>query len=395
MATGRKTSTAATLKPSNSGLSFKTFDFHVNPQRRAGERHRLASNKGVSLMSRTVLLSLLLLGSGTASAAMAQTGKDLRFEVSNREDGHVHLRLRRDWSNDEDRDWNHGWNGAFSWSQDYALADLSGLSADAISRGGPVRFTITRPAGRFECSGKAADKLAEGDCSFTVNEAFNKMLSDHGIERPTHNQYFALALTGVGVELVDAVKREGMGTPTPDQLTGLGIFHVTPDFIHDMAHLNGMEVHIGDLVQFKIFKITPELARDYAGLGYGKLTPRDLVQFSIFHVSPETIRGFKDAGYRDLSSRDLQQFSIFHVTPDYIRGLADAGYKDLKPPMLVQMHMYGVTAAYAKTVAERTGSKPSPEELIRMRLTGMTPRAVGAQSWRRDRSWTDDRGSQN
>ena len=335
-------------------------------------------------MARIPFFAFALLACGWASTAPAQTGSDVRFEVRKQDDDFVRLRIERDWDD----------NGHDSWGDRIPLADLKGMSREAIAHGGPVSFSYVRPAGRFDCSGTARDEHAEGNCTFTVNDAFAKVLAARNIERPSRRQYYGLAISGVDSDVIDAVIKEGLGTPTPDELIGLGIFHVTPDFVRGMAHLNGMNVSIGDLVQFRIFKITPELAKDYANLGYGKLSAHDLVQFSIFHVSPETIRGFKEAGYRDLSAHDLQQFSIFHVTPDYIHELADAGYRNIPAETLVRMRMFGVTPAFIRNVTARGNGngKPSPEELVRMR---MMPQMNWARDWQRNGRGTGSGTSDN
>jgi hypothetical protein len=336
-------------------------------------------------MSRTAILTLALLTTA-ASPAAAQTSSDIRFEASSRSDPYVRLHIDRDWDDVHGDSWN--------WNMRLDLTAEKGMTVDAIDKGGPVSFNYVRPAGRFDCTGKAEDQRATGNCTFTVNDAFAKVLAARGVVRPTKYQYYGLAMSGIDSDVIDAVVQEKMGIPTPNELISLGIFKVTPEFVRGMAHLNGMDIRISDLVQFRIFKITPENAKDYASLGYGKLTPHDLVQFSIFHVAPETIRSFKEAGYRDLTSHDLQQFSMFHVTPDYMKELAELGYRNVPAATLVRMKMFGVTANFVRNMNEGAKSKLSPEELVQRRLSGARPQY--SYSWSEGRSrQRGDRGAQD
>lgn len=357
-------------------------------------------------MSRTTLIALSLLTSILADPALAQNDHEITFSIGDQDDDSVRLRIRRDDWIDHDGD-----RGDYNWSQRLALSDLKGLSREQINRGGPISFSLVRPAGRFDCSGTARDREADGDCSFTSNEAFDRLLADRGIEKPTRYQRYGLAMSGVDSDVIDAVIKEGLGTPTPEQLIRLGIFKVTPDFIRSMAHIDGMPIRIRDLIQFKIFKVTPEMVKDYASLGYRNLTANDLVQFSMFKVSPQTIRAFVDAGYRDLpardliqlsmfrvspetlrgfrdagyghlSTRDLQQFGIFRVTPEYIRDLAALGYRDIPAATIVRMKMMGVSPAYVRSMNDRANAKLSPEELIRRRTT---PQFTWSRDWRDER----------
>ncbi len=217
-------------------------------------------------MSRILSTTLALLVAALPAAASGEDDAEITFDMRDPGDDAVRLHIRRD------EDWSGRRDGKFggNWSQSLAFADL-GLSAGAIARGGPISFAWVRPAGRFDCKGTARNGRAEGDCSFTLNAAFSSYLAGRGIERPTRNENFGLAISGVDSDVVDALIAEGMGTPTPEQLIALGIFRVTPDYIRAMAHLDGVKVETGDLVQFRIFRITPESAKAYGALGYRNL----------------------------------------------------------------------------------------------------------------------------
>lgn len=306
-------------------------------------------------MSRMPLIALSLLACCLVPGAAEAADPEISFSVRGEEDDHVRLRIRSD-------DWDgNGWNGRdgnHSWNQRLALADLNGISRAAVDRGGPVSFAYVRPAGRFDCSGEARNRTAQGRCTFTANEAFSRFLADRGIETPTASQRHGLAISGVDSDLIDAVIRAGLGTPTPEQLIGLGIFKVTPDYVRAMAQINGFKPRIGDLVQFKIFKITPE-----------------------------SVQAFARIGFPDLSAHDLVQFSIFKVTPDFVREMADAGYRGVSPETLVRMRMFGVTPDFARNMAARAEGKPSAQALVRMRLTGMRPQDGWRRDWQRNWRW--------
>jgi hypothetical protein len=302
-------------------------------------------------MSLKSTIALFALAAGCIGAAPAMAKAEIRFEARTARSGLVAFRIKRD----------HGDHDRGNWRVSVPFSDLDGISVQSFDKPGPIRFAYVRPAGRFDCNGTVEEDHGLGTCTFSPDARFAGALTANGIAAPDEDDYFGLAMSGVRIELLDALKKEGLGTPTLHELVSLGIFKVTPDYVHQMAGIGKLDFDIGDLVSFKIFRVTPEMVREFGALGYRELQAKDLVQFKFHGISAKMVRDLAELGYRDIPIQTLVRMKIFGVTPDYIRRVrADWDGKD----------------------------KPSAEQLVRMRISAMIPRFDWPRQRARGRSWS-------
>ena len=68
------------------------------------------------------------------------------------------------------------------WSTSFAAAEFAGLDLGQLrGRGnGPVAFSLTREAGRLDCSGNGGGGYANGSCRFTPNAVFSNLSDFEG-----------------------------------------------------------------------------------------------------------------------------------------------------------------------------------------------------------------------
>jgi hypothetical protein len=237
----------------------------------------------------------------------------------------------------------HGRNS--NWSSATAVSELRGLDIARVRSGSsaPIGFALVREAGRFDCSGQGGNSSARGDCRFTADAGFANFLASRGIGRPTRDQAFALAMSGVGRAHVEALSANHYPAPTVDDLVAMGIHSVDASFIRAMAAAGPQFRDLGatDLVAFRIHGVSPDLVRTYARLGYGRLDRQDAVAMAIHGVTPRFIEELAQLGYRGVPADDLVQMRIFGVTPEFIRSVERRGMG--RPPVaeLVQMRIMG------------------------------------------------------
>lgn len=74
-----------------------------------------------------------------------------------------------------------------NWSQSAAMTGLEGLGANPFMarNAAPIRYTLVRPAGRFDCIGSVRSSEANGRCNDAANAAFSAMLVQRGLGRPS------------------------------------------------------------------------------------------------------------------------------------------------------------------------------------------------------------------
>jgi hypothetical protein len=284
-------------------------------------------------MPRFPTIGALILATCACNPALpARAEPDITFAVHSRSDGDVQLRLEAEFGEKHDNNW---------W-QSVALSELKGLSTDALTRDGRVHFDWARPAGRFSCDGLAHDRQADGRCTFTPDDGFRRALETRGIGRPDEQQSFALAMSGVAPEWLDALDREGWSRPTLDETIALGIFKITPDFVQAIGRAGYKGGKVQTLVAFKIHGVTPEAISALGELGYRQLSPETLLAFRIHRVTPDYVRDMAALGYRNLPAQTLIQLRIFNITPDYVRSLRANGKLDVSADQLVKLRMAGI-----------------------------------------------------
>ena len=204
-------------------------------------------------------------------------------------------------------------NGANNqWSDGFAPSELAGLDRSAVRSSGsrPVRFTLTREAGRVDCSGHGGSGTASGTCSATADPAFLALLRDRGIEAPAGEQVVGLISLDVRRSLVEALAAARYPAPSLDDLFGLTALGV------DAAYIEALS----------------------------------------------------SAGYRPPSLSTLMEFKALEIDAAYVGGMRDAGYADLSPADLVQLKALDVTPGFARAAASPDGTRPSADELITRKI---------------------------
>lgn len=232
--------------------------------------------------------------------------------------------------------------GNHNWSNSFRVADLAGLDAAALAAptSRPVRFSLSREAGRLDCAGTGGNRMARGTCSVTANADFNRFLSERGISAPSADETFGLISLNVRRELVSALAQARYPTPKISDLLALTAIGVTPAYIGSLAGQGYRPASLDALVQFGALKITPEYIGSFARAGYGDLSADELVQLKALDISPEFVRGFERIGYGRLPVETLLQLKALNVTPQFVRAV------------------------------QKGGALPSPERLVMLRALG-------------------------
>jgi hypothetical protein len=303
-----------------------------------------------------------LLGS---SARAADIDWSIQRSGTRPQTGKVQLRIESRWNG----------NDRSSWSSDYSLADLQGLSfAQLMGQPAPVRFALAREAGRLDCSGVAGNSAGGGSCSFAGNPAFASYLAARGIGRPDERHAFALTMSGVGRPLIDALTSLGYPRPTVDQLVAMGIHGVTPDYVRALATTGYRLKSADELVKFRIHGVSVDYIRAIAAAGpqLRNLPADSLVSFRIHGVTPELVRTYASLGH-PLDKDAIVSMRIHGVTPQYIRDMAALGYGRLTADQLVSMRIHGVTADYVRALHSQGLRPSSADQIVRLRISGYRP----------------------
>src|SRR5262249_1745276 len=124
----------------------------------------------------------------------------------------------------------------FDSSQAIPKEQLVGLTpAQVSSAGSMVHFQIKREAGSLDCEGWFKEGKGSGHFTFSPDAKFAAALKQRGLETPSAEQQFSLALRDVGLVLLDELKTQGYEQPSLDQLVRIGTHGVQLDYIKGLA----------------------------------------------------------------------------------------------------------------------------------------------------------------
>jgi hypothetical protein len=234
--------------------------------------------------------------------------------------------------------------GENNWEAGFRPSELAGLDLAGFrgSDNRPLRFALIREAGRLDCAGEGAHARASGDCTFTADPGFTRLLESRGIGRPTREQAFGLMAINARREVIDAVAAAHYPTPTIDDLMALAALGVDGRYIGDLARMGYRPEKIQTLVEFKALGITPEWIGGFARAGYGNLPANDLVQIRALGITPDYISGFDRIGYGRLPVNELVQLKALDVTPEFAVAANRQSDRRYSVDQLVQMKALGL-----------------------------------------------------
>ena len=272
-------------------------------------------------MTRTMALILALLAALTAvsSTCLAQPGDLIRFTLDQQRNNSekIHANFRHTNRNDHDNNWSGG----------FTPSELVGLEVSSFHAAGTraLHFSITREAGRLDCTGSGGGGLAGGLCRFVANPAFTALLVSHGIGRPTQDQMFGLMAVNAHRELIDALTQAQYPTPRIDDIMALSALAVDGHYITAMSHAGYRPRTLQSLVEFKALGISAEWISGFVRIGYANLPVDSLAQIRAIGITPEYIAGFDRIGYRKLPIDTLVQLKALDITPQFVRAVANGG----------------------------------------------------------------------
>jgi beta-lactamase regulating signal transducer with metallopeptidase domain len=167
---------------------------------------------------------------------------------------------------------------------------------------------------------------------------------------------------------IDQLKAAGLANLTVDELIGLKVQGVTPEYVKSMKDL-GLKINPDDLIGMKVQGITPEYVREMrAATGQG-LDADGLIGLKVQGVTPEYIKEMHGLGLK-ADADDMIGMKVQGVTPDYVREMRALDLK-VDSDDIIGMKVQGITADYVKSI-RALGLHPDADELVGMKVQGLT-----------------------
>ena len=167
---------------------------------------------------------------------------------------------------------------------------------------------------------------------------------------------------------IDAMKAAGLTNLTVDQLVGMKIQGVTPEYVRSMKDL-GLKIDPDTLIGMKVQGITPSYVAQMRTATGQSLDADDLIGLKVQGVTPDYIKEIHDLGFK-ADADDIIGMKVQGVTPDYIQEMRSL---DLKVDCddVISMKVQGITPEYVKSI-HALGLHPGADELVGMKVQGIT-----------------------
>ena len=266
--------------------------------------------------------------------------------------------------------------GRSSHGRTISVAQLEALTGTRIAgANGPIHVPIRREGGTFTVDGVCRAGICGGTYVFEPNPAFPAELAKRGIDAPTAQEQYELAMQDVGVAWLDEVAAAGYPRPDVHGMVRAAQHGVSRDYVRDMASLGYRVGTLDALITLRDHGVDPEYVRGMTANGFPRLPSDDLVRARDHGVDPAYIKGMRDLGY-DL--KDLARLIMARdhgVDPEFANGLAALGFKNIPLERLIGARDHGVDPEYVRGMRD-LGHVLTLDDLTRTRDHGVDPEFV-------------------
>lgn len=262
-------------------------------------------------------------------------------------------------------------------------SSLAGVSAAALQASSttPVAFSIEREAGTVQMEGTVRQGKGSGHLEFEPNRGFDDQLKSIGVRMKGKTLddetlfLFTVHSPDSPLQLIREIQGLGYRDLDIDDVIGIVIHRITPEYVREVRALQLGELSLRDLTSLRIHGVSAAYVREMRAAGFPRPDKDDVISWRIHNVTPAFVREIRDFGYRDADTRDLLSMSMHGVRPDFIRELRDLGFENLSVDRLVSLRIHGVTPEFIREMRTLGYDVPA-EELQTMRIHGVTPSLV-------------------
>lgn len=205
----------------------------------------------------------------------------------------------------------------------------------------------------------------------TGKASYIDQLRAAGLTNLTVDELIGLKVQGVTPEYVKSMKDLGLKI-NPDELMGMKVQGITPDYVRAMRAATGQALDADGLMGLRVQGVTPEYIKDMHGLGL-KADADEIIGMKVQGVTPDYVREMRALDLK-VDSDDIIGMKVQGITPDYVKSIRALG---LHPDAdeLVGMKVQGITAEYLKEL-QSAGFKVDIDQAIGAKVQGITPEFI-------------------
>ena len=190
---------------------------------------------------------------------------------------------------------------------------LTGITpADLDHDGARVTATLQGESGTFTCTGNVHDHELYGDALFTPDRAFVDRMAKLGFTGYDSQKLEAYTLLDVTSEYARSLQQAHIEGLDIDNLLAMRIFKIDPAYAQSFISMGYEQPDAQKLIALKVQGVNTEEVRQIRALGF-QPSLDELIQIRIFHITPEFIHNMQNRGFKDLTISKLVQIRIFKL----------------------------------------------------------------------------------
>jgi len=302
--------------------------------------------------------ALLAAVSSVAAAPCGAAPIEGRWTLEAHERGdRVQLNLRRSWSE-------AGSHGSWSWTDDFARADLRGLPASPSAEG-PVALSLVRDPGTLRLEGRLDRGHGEGSFTFERSADFVADLKRAAYENPTDDELLRMCAEDLSRSWIQSVRSLGIQESSIGGLLRLRDNGVTTEFVRGLAAADYGGLGTDELIRLRVNGVTPEYVKGIGTRNGRRWAVDDVVRFRNNGLEAAYVKALGP----HFEAEDLLSLHNNGVEASYVRDFRALGYESASADDLVRLHNNGVSPEFARRARELHGPVTT-EELIRLRVNG-------------------------
>lgn len=191
-----------------------------------------------------------------------------------------------------------------------------------------------------------------------------------GFDNLSADELIGMKVQGITPEYIHEMRAEGL-KPTVDELIGMKVQGITPDYIHQMRALK-LNTDVDSLIGMKVQGITPEYVDQIRKLGF-QADSDQLIGLKVQGVTPEYVKELNDLGLHP-DADDVIGMKVQGINAEYIRSIRATGLNPDKDD-LIGMKVQGVTPEFIKAL-QAAGFKPDVDDVISAKVMGVSPEFI-------------------
>jgi beta-lactamase regulating signal transducer with metallopeptidase domain len=272
---------------------------------------------------------------------------------------------------------------AYNFNQPVNSSSQQDATSVATAARGAVATARDAAHANAETAALSAREMVHASAQTVVHSLVTAVAS---VMSPEQDQTPATQTQTPKTSYIEAMKAVGFDNLTADQLIGLKVQGVMPEYVKALHDL-GLKPDVDELIGLRVQGVTPEYIRGMHDAGVS-IDADKLIGMKVQGITPDYVREMHQFGV-DPNADDLIGMKVQGVTTDYIKAMRAAGVT-VTPDTVIGMKVQGITPEYVEQM-HQLGIDSKADELIGMRVQGVTPEYIKEMRAARDCRLRDSR----